>query len=55
MESQAHARTTAGAEEEEPLESGGEIGLASHPLEIAADELKTLQAADTTLNAVREA
>ena len=55
MERQAHDRTTAGAEEEEPLEPGGEIGLASHPLEIAADELKTLQAADTTLNAVRGA
>ena len=55
MERQAHARTTAGAEEEEPLESGGGIGLASHPLEIAADELKTLQAADTTLNAASEA
>ena len=55
MERQAHAKTTAGAEEEEPLEPGGESGLASHPLEIAADELKTLQAADTTLNAVKEA
>ena len=42
MERQAHARATAVAEEE-------------HPLEIAADELKTLQAADTTLNAMREA
>ena len=32
MERQAHAKTTVGAEEEEPLEPGGEIGLASHPL-----------------------
>ena len=55
MERQAHGRTTAGAKEEEPLEPGWKIGLASHPLEIAADELKTLQAADTTLNAMREA
>ena len=55
MERQAHARATAVAEEE-PLEPGGEIGLAAHPaLEIGADEMKTLQAADATLNAVREA
>ena len=54
MERQAHAKMTA-VVEEEPLEPGGEIGLASRPLEIAADELKTLQTADTTLNAVREA
>ena len=50
----AHARATAVAEEE-PLEPGGEIGLAAHSLEIAADEMKTLQAAGATLNAVREA
>ena len=55
MERQAHAGVTAVAEEE-PLEPGGEIGLAAHPaLEIGADEMKTLQAADATLNAVREA
>lgn len=41
MERQAHAKMTA-VVEEEPLEPGGEIGLASRPLEIAADELKTL-------------
>ena len=53
MERQAHARATAVAEE--PLEPGGEIRLAAHSLEIAADEMKTLQAAGATLNAVREA
>ena len=37
MERQVHARATAVAEEE-PLKPGWEIGVAAHPLEIAADD-----------------
>lgn len=54
-ERQAHARATDVAEDEEQTAPNQEGGLASHPLDISAEELKTLQAADTTLDAVRRA
>ena len=47
-ERQAHARATDVAEDEEQPAPNQEGGLASHPLDISAEELKTLQAADTT-------